>query len=105
FLGREGDIVVAALLSAHEHVVRGWSLVVNEVKYVVPNQRLSEERISRGWSQAYVAKQIDAYAFMVHRWEYGQTFPGPRYRQKLLQLFNKSAEELGLVPWDTEFGR
>ncbi|TMD85173.1 MAG: hypothetical protein E6I79_13945, partial [Chloroflexi bacterium] len=77
---------------------------MNEGKNVVPNQRLSDERISRGWSQAYVAKQIDAYAFMVHRWEHGQTFPGPRYRQKLLQLFNKSAEELGLVPRDTDNG-
>ena len=88
----------------HHHVERGWTLVVNEGKNVVPNQRLSDERISRGWSQAYVAKQIDAYAFMVHRWEHGQTFPGPRYRQKLLQLFNKSAEELGLVPRDTDNG-
>jgi tetratricopeptide (TPR) repeat protein/transcriptional regulator with XRE-family HTH domain len=73
-------------------------LVVKERGNGVPNQRLSDERTRRRWSQAYVAKQIDTHAFMVHRWEHGQTFPGPRYRQKLLQLFKKSAEELGLVP-------
>ena len=64
----------------------------------VPNQRLRSERQSRDWSQAYVARQIDTYAFMVHRWEYGQTFPAPHYRRKLSDLFEKSAEELGLVP-------
>lgn len=77
---------------------------MKERSNVVPNQRLSDERIHHGWSQAYVAKQIGAYAFMVHRWEHGQNFPGPRYRQKLLQLFQKSAEELDLVPRDTDNG-
>lgn len=64
----------------------------------VPNQRLRSERQRREWSQAYVARQIDTYAFMVHRWEHGQTFPTPLYRRKLSDLFEKSAEELGLVP-------
>jgi len=71
---------------------------VKERDKPVPNQRLRSERQSRDWSQAYVARQIDTYAFMVHRWEYGQTFPAPHYRRKLSDLFEKSAEELGLVP-------
>ena len=64
----------------------------------VPNQRLREERERRGLAHRDVAEYIglpDPHT--VGRWERGVSFPQPHYRQKLCQLFGKSAEELGLV--------
>lgn len=63
----------------------------------VPNQRLREERERRGLAHRDVAEYIglpDPHT--VGRWERGVSFPHPHYRQKLCQLFGKSAEELGL---------
>src|SRR5579859_2593105 len=63
-----------------------------------PNHLLKRARLERGWSQQEVADLIEApHAFMVNRWENGIVFPGPVYRKKLLHLFGKSLEELGLV--------
>src|SRR5579884_2657550 len=62
-----------------------------------PNKRLRHEREARGWSQAYVARQLGADANIVSRWENGERKPGPYYRQQLCALFGKSAVELGLV--------
>lgn len=64
----------------------------------VPNYRLREERERRGLAQKDVAEFIglpDPHT--LGRWERGISFPQPHYRQKLCQLFDKSAEELGLV--------
>src|SRR5689334_19330704 len=64
----------------------------------VPNQRLREERERNGYAHKDVADFIglpDPHT--VGRWERGVSFPQPHYRQKLCQLFGKSAEELGLV--------
>lgn len=63
-----------------------------------PNAQLKRERELRGWSQSYVADQIDApYPYYVSRWENGLMIPSPYYRQKLCELFGKNAQELGLV--------
>ena len=67
-----------------------------------PNKRLRHEREARGWSQAYVARQLEADANIVSRWESGERKPGPYYRQKLCALFGKSAVELGLVETSPE---
>jgi len=60
-------------------------------------QQLKRERERRGWSQADVAEKIGTTAPNVSRWEHGITSPGPYFRQKLCQLFEKTVEELGLL--------
>jgi transcriptional regulator with XRE-family HTH domain len=64
-----------------------------------PHQRLSAERIRRHWTQLEVADQIGTTPGNVSRWERGITSPGPYFRNKLCELFGRSAQELGLT-WD-----
>ncbi len=52
----------------------------------LPNTRLQHERELKGWSQEYVAKEIDTSAKNVSRWECGDK-PIPYYRQKLCSFF------------------
>jgi len=66
-----------------------------------PNQLLKREREWRGWSRQYVAEQIGSDFNMIGRWERGNIFPSPYYRQKLCELFGKTAQELGLLQDDT----
>lgn len=64
----------------------------------IPNHYLRSAREQRGLSHKDVAERIglpDSHT--VGRWERGESFPQPHYRQKLTHLFEKSAEELGLV--------
>ncbi len=69
----------------------------NRKKYT-PNVRLKEAREQRGLAHKDVANGIDVPdAHTVGRWERGESFPHPHYRQKLIEFFGKSAEELGLV--------
>lgn len=62
-----------------------------------PNLLLRHERELKGWSQAHLAEQLDAQTNLVTRWEKGYAFPSPHYRQCLCQIFEKNAEELGLL--------
>ena len=62
-----------------------------------PNTSLRRERQLRGWSQAYLAEQIDVFDYYISRWERGEVLPSPYYQQKLCELFGKSAEELGFL--------
>ena len=65
---------------------------------VIPNVRLKQMREMRGWSQKFVAEQIDApAACYVSRWERGITRPSPFYREKLCRFFNLNADELGFL--------
>lgn len=64
-------------------------------------QQLKRERERHGWSQADVAEKIGTTAPNVSRWEHGITSPGPYFRQKLCQLFEKTVEELGLLQEST----
>ena len=62
------------------------------------NQQLRRERELRGWSQSFVAEQIDAPASSyISRWERGIAIPSPFYREKLCSLFGKDAYGLGLI--------
>jgi tetratricopeptide (TPR) repeat protein/transcriptional regulator with XRE-family HTH domain len=61
------------------------------------NVRLKRERELRGWSQARVAEELGTDPVTVGRWERGQSFPYPYFREKLCRLFGKNADELGLV--------
>lgn len=58
--------------------------------------RLRHAREKRGWSRNYVAEQVGVDIATVGRWERGERFPHPRYRQKLCALFELSAQDLGL---------
>ena len=63
-----------------------------------PRLRLTEARISRGWSQREVARRINTTYVNISRWERGITRPTPYFRRKLCQLFGKSEQELDLEP-------
>ncbi|BCL80133.1 tetratricopeptide repeat protein [Ktedonobacteria bacterium brp13] len=66
-------------------------------KSVVPNHLLREERERRNWSHKDVADRIQLPdSPTVGRWERGMTFPQPHYRQRLCEVFDKTAAELGL---------
>src|SRR5437588_10292678 len=64
----------------------------------IPNQRLRYERERRCWSQLEVADRVGTTPDNVGRWERGVTSPGPHFRQKLCEVFEKNPQELDLVP-------
>ncbi len=63
-------------------------------------EKLRSERIRRGWSQDDVSEKIGSDSKTVGRWERGERFPSIYHRQKLVDLYGKSAEELGLIKED-----
>ncbi len=67
-----------------------------------PNQRLRQERERRCWSQQELADKVGTTPLNVSRWERGITVPGPHFRQKLREVFEKSTQELGLVVSEAE---
>jgi tetratricopeptide (TPR) repeat protein/transcriptional regulator with XRE-family HTH domain len=62
-----------------------------------PNPQLKRARVSKGWSQDDVAREVGTDAFTISRWERGATVPGPHFRAKLSALFGLSVAELGLL--------
>ena len=62
-----------------------------------PNPYLKRERQLRGWSQSYLAERIGVADHYISRWEHGRVIPSPYYRQKLCEVFGKTAEELGFL--------
>src|SRR5215469_15137526 len=72
--------------------------MVRKVQQALPNQQLRLARKQRGWTQQEVANGIGApLALNVSRWERGMTRPSAHYVQRLCQLFDVSASELGLL--------
>jgi len=69
------------------------------------NLSLKRERELRGWSQAKVAEELGTDSITVSRWERGLSRPSPHFREKLCVLFNKNADELGLLSHGTEVSR
>jgi uncharacterized membrane protein/DNA-binding XRE family transcriptional regulator len=61
------------------------------------NQKLKQEREQRGWSQARVAEQIGTDPGTISRWERGFSSPSPFFRERLCQLYGRTAGELGLL--------
>lgn len=59
--------------------------------------RLREERMRRNWRQCDVAEQIGVTVVTIKRWEGGSQQPGAYFRARLCALFDKTAEELGLI--------
>ncbi len=63
----------------------------------ISNPYLKRERQLKGWSQVYLAKQIEVPNYYISRWERGEVTPSSYYQQKLCDLFGKTAEELGFL--------
>ena len=59
------------------------------------SERLRQERIRHNWRQQDLADQLGTTVITVKRWERGSQLPSSFFRQKLCDLFEKSAEELG----------
>src|SRR5689334_1447417 len=62
-----------------------------------PNTRLKAQRLKKNWTQVYVATMIGTSDVEVSRWETGASIPTLYFREKLCELFGKTAEELGFV--------
>lgn len=58
---------------------------------------LKYERQLRGWSQADLAARIGSVPKTVSRWERGLVSPSPYFQQRLVDLFGKDTEALGLI--------
>ena len=73
--------------------------MVKRAAQAIPNQRLRQARLGRGWTQKVVAERIGApNDMMITRWEHGTTFPSAYYIERLSQLFEQRASDLGLLP-------
>jgi tetratricopeptide (TPR) repeat protein/transcriptional regulator with XRE-family HTH domain len=73
--------------------------MVKKAAQATPNQLLRRARLERGWTQKVVADRIGApNDMMVTRWERGTTFPSAYYIERLCQLFEQRASDLGLLP-------
>src|SRR6266700_5521597 len=63
----------------------------------IPKQMLRKARERRGWTQQELADKLGTTPLAINRWEQGKTFPSSFYRTKLCDVFETSAEALGLV--------
>jgi len=73
--------------------------MVKKASQAIPNQLLRRARLERGWTQKVVAERIGApNDIMVTRWERGTAFPSAYYIERLCQLFEQRASDLGLLP-------
>ncbi len=63
----------------------------------IPNERLKAHRLSKNWTQVYIAMQIGSTDVAVSRWETGAATPNLYFRDKLCALFGASPEELGFI--------
>ena len=72
--------------------------MVKKAAQATPNQLLRRARLERGWTQKVVADRIGApNDMMVTRWERGTAFPSAHYIERLCQLFEQKASDLGLL--------
>jgi transcriptional regulator with XRE-family HTH domain len=62
------------------------------------HQILRQERELRGWSQSRAAQELGTTPNTISAWERGLSLPSPYFREKLCALFDKNAQELGLLP-------
>ena len=60
-------------------------------------RKLRYERELRGWSQRDLAIRLGTDAGRVNKWENGVALPRAYFRQRLIELFGKNAEEMGLL--------
>jgi transcriptional regulator with XRE-family HTH domain/tetratricopeptide (TPR) repeat protein len=73
--------------------------MVKKAAQATPNHLLRRARLERGWTQKVVADRIGApNDMMITRWERGTAFPSAYYIERLCQLFEQRASDLGLLP-------
>src|SRR5215470_12707543 len=73
--------------------------MVKKAAQATPNHLLRRARLERGWTQKVVADRIGApNDMMITRWERGTAFPSAYYIERLCQLFEQKASDLGLLP-------
>jgi transcriptional regulator with XRE-family HTH domain len=69
-------------------------------------------RLNKGWTQQNLADLLGVSALEAGRWERGEAIPHPLYREKLCEIFESTAEQLGIqrpaskdtgLPHDTHF--
>jgi peptidoglycan hydrolase-like protein with peptidoglycan-binding domain/DNA-binding XRE family transcriptional regulator len=58
---------------------------------------LRRERERRGWTQAYLAERLEVDPAYISRWERGVVSPTGLHRRRLCEVFERDAEELGLL--------
>jgi predicted ATPase/DNA-binding NarL/FixJ family response regulator/transcriptional regulator with XRE-family HTH domain len=63
----------------------------------IPNELLRRARYQMGLTQAELAERVGTTFETVSRWERGIKAPSAYYRRKLCDVFDKTAEELGLL--------
>ncbi len=61
------------------------------------HQILRKERELRGWSQSRTAQELGTTPNTISAWERNLSQPSPYFREKLCILFDKNAQELGLL--------
>lgn len=66
-------------------------------KKPTPNEQLKRQRELRGWSQARLGEEIGTSPVSISRWETGLMVPAPHFREKLCELFQQTADELGFI--------
>ncbi|HZR44452.1 MAG TPA: helix-turn-helix transcriptional regulator [Ktedonobacteraceae bacterium] len=64
--------------------------------------KLAQARIERGFTQPQVAEYMAVDVGTVCRWEKGTQRPYPRHVMKLCTLYDKSVQQLGLIPESEE---
>jgi transcriptional regulator with XRE-family HTH domain len=62
-----------------------------------PNHQLRQARKNRGWSQQFVADQINTASFHISQWECGIISLNTLFRERLFALFEMEEKELGLL--------
>lgn len=71
---------------------------MSQDKPSIPNEKLKNARLQRGWSQRHIAEQIKAPdSSMISDWERGKNRPSHHYQTKLCDLFAMNADELGFI--------
>src|SRR5579883_2293728 len=88
---------VIVVLCQMGSVQRGRPTMTKDNPSRKPNDLLRYEREKRGWSQNRLAELIGADPTMISRWECGERKPSSFYQEKLCNLFDRDAIELGLV--------
>ena len=61
------------------------------------NEKLKQARFDEGMTLLDVAIKLNITTPTYHQWEQGKKYPKLEYREKLCELFNKSASELGFA--------
>jgi transcriptional regulator with XRE-family HTH domain len=61
------------------------------------NDLLRKARLDHGWTQRRLAEELNVGEETVRAWENGRRSPGMTVRNRLCEIFGRTAVELGLV--------